>query len=57
MIIFLSLLLTLVIIFYILMPIVLNIFKESLWEQIERRMKERDDYLQMKADMKQKGRK
>lgn len=57
MIIFLSFLLTFVIIFFILMPIVLNIFKESLWEQIERRMKERDDYLQMKADMKQKGRK
>lgn len=57
MIIFLSFLLTFVIIFFILIPIVLNIFKESLWEQIERRMKERDDYLQMKADMKQKGRK
>lgn len=57
MIIFLSFLLTFVIIFFILIPIVLNIFKESLWEQIERRMKERDDYLQMKANMKQKGRK
>lgn len=57
MIIFLSFLLTFVIIFFILIPIVLNIFKESLWEQIERRMKERDDYLQMKANMKQKGKK